>query len=189
MPLPQNKRLTYADLLSWPEEERCELYGGQVLDLASPSVRHQRAVGEIYAQLHDFLRKKPCQAFLAPMDLRLFEQDGDAPEDVDTVLQPDLMVVCGKGQIDERGIRGAPSLVVEILSESTKQYDRVVKYSLYQKAGVPEYWLVDPERKTLQVYTLDEGKYHAGVAYTAASSVPVGVLEGCAIDLRPVFEE
>lgn len=189
MPLPMNKHLTYADLLEWPEDERYELYDGQPVALASPSIRHQEVLTALLLQIGQFLKGKPCKVFPAPCDLRLFESSEDAPEDVDIVLQPDLMVVCDKEKIDDHGVYGAPSLVIEILSESTRRYDKITKFNLYGRAGVPEYWLVDPDRQTVQVFTLEDGQYHAPDAYTAAATVPVGVLNGCAVDLRQVFAE
>ena len=93
------------------------------------------------------------------------------------------------GQVDGKGIHGAPDLVVEILSPSTKQYDCLVKYKLYQQAGIREYWIVDPDKKLVLVYTLVDGQYYVPEVYTAKDSVPVGVLEDCAVDLTAVFPE
>ena len=90
---------------------------------------------------------------------------------------------------DEIGCKGAPDLVIEILSDSTRRHDRIVKYNLYQRAGIREYWIVDPERHTVQVYVLEDGKYNAADAYTSSASVPVSVLPGCVIDLQRVFFE
>lgn len=108
---------------------------------------------------------------------------------VDTVVQPDLMVVRDQSKVDRRGVHGAPDLVIEILSDSTRRLDCMTKLGLYQRSGVQEYWIVDPDMKIVLVYTLAEGRYHAPVAYNSGSSVPVGVLEGCAIDLSAVFPD
>ena len=187
MPIPENLRFSYDDLLSWPENERYELYGGVPVALASPSIPHQAIVGELFAQLHSFLRGKPCKAFLSPVDVRLFASESDAPEHVDTVLVPDLLVVCDSSKIDRRGIRGAPDLIIEILSDSTRRYDLHLKRSLYELAGVREYWVVDPERRNIQVFLLKNGHYETAVIYTSRAVVPVDVLPGCRIDLTNVF--
>ncbi len=189
MPLPQDAVYTYADLLRIPENEgRYELYDGKVVALASPSTTHQAISLRLASQLHAFLEGKPCQAFAAPLDVRLFEQSGDAPEDVKYVVQPDLMVVCSKDQIDENGIHGAPALTIEILSDSTKQADKIFKFNLYQRAGVKEYWIVDPDRQTVQVFNLEDGAYHAPEVFTAKADIDVTVLPGCKIELAKVFD-
>jgi Uma2 family endonuclease len=157
--------------------------------LASPSDVHQEISGEIYFQIRNFLSGKPCKIYYAPFDVRLFEENGERPENVDTVVQPDLMVVCDPGKVDRRGVHGAPDLVIEILSDSTRRNDRLVKYNLYQKAGVREYWIVDPDSRVVSVYTLEEGAYHAAATYAADAQVPVGLWEDFSVDLTRVFPE
>ena len=187
MPLPQRARYSYADLIAWPENERYELYDGFLRALASPSVPHQEISGELFRQLANFLADKPCRVYAAPVDVRLFDSPGDTPEDVDTVVVPDLLVVCDRGKIDRRGIRGAPDLVIEILSESSRRYDRHTKLGLYESAGVREYWIADPERRTVEVFSLRDGGYGAPVVYMAPARLPVGILRGCTIELDRVF--
>ena len=190
MALPEEKSYTYADLLSWEDDARYELIEGVPMMMApGPSVAHQSILGELFAQLHTYLSGKRCKAYLSPCDVRLLEKEGDRPQDVDTVVQPDLIVVCDPNKVDTRGVHGAPDLVVEILSPSTWRHDCLVKYNLYQRAGVKEYWIVDPDKQVVLVHTLEEGQYHAPRAYTARDAVPVGVLEECAVDLTAVFEE
>lgn len=186
-PLPAEKRYTYADLLAWDDNTRYELYNGQPVALASPSDVHQRISMALSAQFYNYLEGKKCSAFAAPFDVRLFEDKGDSPEDVDIVLQPDLMVVCDESKLDRHGVHGAPDLVIEILSPGSARYDKLVKYSLYQRAGVREYWLVDPATRTVCVYVLEDGSYHAATVYSADLSVPVSVLDDCNIDLSKVF--
>jgi Uma2 family endonuclease len=188
-PIPQEREYTYADLLAWDDGVRYELYGGRPVALASPSDVHQEISGEIYFQIRNFLSGKPCKIYYAPFDVRLFEENGERPENVDTVVQPDLMVVCDPGKVDRRGVHGAPDLVIEILSDSTRRNDRLVKYNLYQKAGVREYWIVDPDSRVVSVYTLEEGAYHAAATYAADAQVPVGLWEDFSVDLTRVFPE
>ena len=187
-PLPQERRYSYADLLTWDDDTRYELYDGQPVALASPSDTHQKISMELSTQLHTDLRNKRCSVYAAPFDVRLFEEHGGSPESVNTVLQPDLTVVCDPDKVDRRGIHGAPDLVIEILSPATAQYDRLVKFNLYQRAGVREYWIVDPTSCVVSTYTLENGKYQAA-AYGADSSVRVGILDDCTIDLSTVFPE
>ena len=187
-PLPQEQRYSYADLLAWDDNTRYELYDGRPVALASPSDVHQRISMALSVQLGSYLMGKKCNVYAAPFDVRLFEGQGDSTEDVDTVLQPDLMVVCDQNKVDRRGIHGAPDLVIEILSPSSARYDKLVKFNLYQRAGVREYWIVDASSKSVQVFTLKDGYYRAA-AYGADASVRVGILNDCTIDMSTVFPE
>lgn len=186
-PLPQEQRYTFADLLQWDDNVRYELYYGVPVALASPSDTHQNISGEIHYQLKNYLRGKKCKVYYAPFDVRLFENKGERPEDVDIVLQPDLMVVCDENKVDRQGVHGAPDLVIEILSPASARYDKLIKFNLYQRAGVQEYWIVDPVARSVSVYILENGIYHTPIVYNSASSVPVGILDACQIDLNMVF--
>ena len=185
--LPQEKSYSLADVLSWPDELRIELIEGQPVMMSPPKRIHQEISVSIASQLYDFLKDKKCKVFPAPFAVRLFEQAEDTPKDVETMVEPDITVVCDSDKLDDIGCKGAPDLVIEILSDSTKRHDMITKFSLYSRAGVPEYWIVDPDGQTVQVFTIEAGQYHAPVAYTSTASVPVGVLPGCVIDLNEVF--
>lgn len=191
MPLPLEKgHYTYADYLEWDGDERFELINGKAVMMASPTFTHQTILGQIYRQFAEFLDDKPCNVVMAPFDVRLFEKKGERPEDVDTVVQPDILVICDHKKIDEHGCKGAPDMVIEILSPSTQGHDCFVKLNLYQQAGVREYWIVDPESKTVKVLILDdEGIYHISKAYKQTDTVKVNILNGCVIELDKVFSE
>lgn len=181
---------TYADYLSWNDDERCEIINGEVVMMASPSSRHQEISMELSRQLANFLEGKPCKVYAAPFDVRLFEKAGDDPKDVDTVVQPDILVVCGKDKLDDKGVKGAPDLAIEILSPTTERHDCLVKLNLYQQAGVREYWIADPETETVKVFLLDdEGIYHTAKAYKRTDVVKVNILNGCFIELSKVFPD
>ncbi len=191
MALPQEKieRYTYADVLTWDEGDRIELVDGEAFMMAPPSTAHQSACMELSRQLANYLAGKRCRVFPAPFGVRLFEEDGDFPEDVDTLVEPDISVVCDRSKLDDRGCRGAPDLVIEVLSPATQRHDRLTKFDLYQRSGVREYWIVDLDARVVLVHTLEEGRYHSPLAYPAQSSVPVGVLEDCTVDLDQVFAD
>lgn len=188
VPLPQERRYTYADLLAWDDNTRYELYDGQPVALASPSNAHQLICAELLRQLANYLVGKRCKVYPAPFDVRLFEEKNDSPEEVSAVVQPDLSVICDSSKTDGHGCKGAPDMVVEVTSPSTARYDRLLKFNLYQRAGVREYWIVDPAARVVSVYTLKDGYYRAA-AYGADSSVRVGILDDCTIDLSTVFPE
>jgi Uma2 family endonuclease len=141
-----------------------------------------------------FLRGKPCKVRVAPYDVRLFA-DPKAKRDNkndDTVVQPDLVVICDEEKRAEEGCRGNPDLVVEIFSPSTKFRDMTLKFYHYIVAGVREYWVIDPDAKTLSVYKLatsENGNYYAEpVVYDESASAPVGIFQGeLTITLTDVF--
>ena len=189
MPLPQEKRYTMADAMAWDESERIELIYGQPYMLATPIRAHQEALMELSAQLHEHLKGKRCKVYPAPFAVRLFERDGDDSDDVDTLVEPDISVVCDPDKLDKIGCKGAPDLVIEILSPSTTRHDRFTKFNLYQRAGVREYWIVDPSSKSVQVFVLEDGRYTAKDFGGTEDTIAVNVLEGCSIDLTPVFAE
>ena len=187
MPLAQEKRYTYADVLTWDDDTRYELYDGQPVALASPSNRHQRISFELSRQLGNYLLGRRCQAYHAPFDVQLFARESDKPWDIDTVVQPDIAVVCDESKTAGHGCKGAPDLIIEILSPSSMQYDQFIKLDLYRKAGVKEYWIVDPIKNTISVYLLKGRHYRSPVTYGADAKIPVSILEGCKIDLGLVF--
>ena len=189
MPLPQEERYTLADALDWPEKLRIELIEGEPVMMSPPKRIHQEVSVALASQLYDFLKDKKCKVFPAPFAVRLFEQDGDTPKDVDTMVEPDITVVCDSDKLDELGCKGAPDFVIEILSSSTARYDRTIKYQLYQRAGVREYWIIDPGNKTVQVYTLENGRYNAGDVYLDGTKIPVGIWEDFSVDMSQVFTE
>lgn len=190
MPLPKEKtRYTLADALEWDERERMEVIGGEPVLPATPVRIHQEVSGEIYRQLANYLEGKKCRVYAAPFSVRPFERGGDRPEDVDTLVEPDITVVCDPDKLDEIGCKGAPDLVMEILSPSTQRHDRVVKFNLYWRAGVREYWIVDSAGKIAQSFVLEDGYYIAKELGTAGDKMKVNVLEDCWIDLSRVFSE
>lgn len=190
MPLPKHEeRFTFADVLTWEESDRIEIIEGLPYMMSPPLTIHQSILAELITQINTYLKDKPCRLFPAPFGVRLFEQDGDAPEDVDTLVEPDLSVICDRSKLDKYGCKGAPDFIVEVLSPSSQRHDRMVKFDLYQRAGVREYWIVDPDRKYVQVLLLEEGRYHAPLVYGPTESLPVTVLEGCVVDLPAVFAE
>ncbi|MTI94347.1 MAG: DNA-binding protein [Firmicutes bacterium] len=150
------KKYTYQDYLKLPDEQgfRYEVLNGQLIKEPSPRVIHQRIVRKLLLLLDSYFKKvhPDGEIFFAPLDVTL----GDY-----TVVQPDLLFVAGaqKNIIEENRINGAPTLAVEIISESSRRKDRVLKWQIYQAAGVKHYWLVDPEEKSLECFALQDGAY------------------------------
>lgn len=184
----RNQRYTFADALEW-EEDRVEVINGEVVMMSPPLREHQRISGALFAKLYHFLEGKQCQVYAAPFAVRPFEAEGDRPEDVDTMVEPDITVVCDPDKLDKYGCKGAPDFIIEILSPSTRRMDLSVKFRLYQRAGVREYWILDPDTKTVQVFRIEDGRYDAPDVYTAGAVVPSGIWDGFGIDLTTVFTE
>ena len=191
MPIPaRNASYTFADVLTWDEGERIEIISGEAHMMATPSRLHQEISMELARQLANFLEGKQCRVYPAPFGVRLFERDGDRPEDVDTMVEPDISVVCDRNKLDQYGCKGAPDLIVEILSPSTQRHDQLVKLNLYQRAGVREYWIVDPENETVRVLIrCGDGTLRTHEVYQREDVARVNVLEGCFIELSKVFSE
>ncbi|MCP5052579.1 MAG: Uma2 family endonuclease [bacterium] len=179
---------TYGHLLEWPEDERWELIDGIAYDMAAaPATRHQIVLGDLYRQISVYLLDKTCHVFLAPFDIRLPEAE-EKEEDIRNVLQPDISVICDPKKIDERGCLGSPDLVIEVLSPSTAQKDKKVKFATYERFGVNEYWIVHPQDMTLTVFKLLAGKsYGRPDVYLPEDKVSPGVLPELIIDLSTVF--
>ena len=183
-PLQKEKYYTYSDYVKWDDETRCELIGGEVYMMSpAPTRFHQKIIGKLFWQLENHLQGKPCEVYLSPFDVRL-----NAAEEDDTVVQPDLLIICDKSKLTDAGCDGAPDMVVEILSPSTAHKDRLLKFRSYQKYGVREYWIIDPVSTTLQACILTNGKYETNI-YDANETAPVFILDGCGVDLKKVFDE
>jgi len=187
--IDRDGRYTYADYCRWGDDERWELIDGVAYDMcAAPSHVHQYIVGNFYGLLWAQLEGHPCHAYVAPFDIRLPRTD-EADDAVDTVVQPDIVVVCDKTKLDGRGCRGAPEFVVEVISPSTASKDIIKKTAVYESRGVKEYWIVHPVDRILFVRLLtDDGVFTPAEALEATGTIAVRTLEGVSIDFDRVFD-
>jgi Uma2 family endonuclease len=189
--LDLKKRYTYADYLTWMDDVRRELYDGFIkLMTPAPSSRHQEISFNLSGIFRNFILKMKCKGFAAPSDVR-FPKDktklGD--QQVYTVLQPDLYIVCDLSKIDARGCLGAPDLIIEIISPKNPKRDLKDKFEIYQQHGVREYWIVNPNDENVNVFVLDEkGKYQLVGMYAEDDKIPVNIFDGdLKVDLTEVF--
>lgn len=191
MEQPIEKYYTFADVLEWDESVRAEIIYGKLYMTMSPPLRvHQEISGGLIVQIYNFLKDKPYKVYPGPFGVRPFEKDGDSPENVDTLVEPDITVVCDHSKLDKYGCKGAPDFIIEILSPSNTRHDRLVKLNLYQRAKVREYWIADPSSQTIEVYLLNEdGRLALSEIYTRKDTAKVTVLPGCEIELSKVFTE
>ena len=183
----EERRFTYADYKEWELDagERYEIISGEAFAMSGPNTKHQAILMELSSQLHVFLRDKPCKVFPAPYDVRLFYKEDESD---DTVVQPDIIVICDEYKIGSEGCRGAPDLVIEILSPSNTAVEMERKRDLYRQAGVREYWVVDTAHNGLTVFCFNAAAIIANT-YKAADTVPVGILPGFSVELGQVFAE
>ncbi|MBR4209149.1 MAG: Uma2 family endonuclease [Lachnospiraceae bacterium] len=177
----KEKRYTIKDYLSFPEEKRCELIDGVIYDMGAPTTIHQYIARAVCRRLEDFILagKGSCVTFISPIDVQ------PDPLDDTTIVQPDVIVVCDREKITRARIIGAPDLVVEVLSPSTRKKDIGVKSNVYERSGVREYWLVDPDRENVIVYRY--GEDYVIQLYPFSAPVPVGIFgDECVIDFAPI---
>ncbi len=188
--LDLSKTYSYADYLQWKFEERIELIKGRIFKMSpAPSSKHQEISGNIYFAFKLYLLKKPCKVFSAPFDVRLPRKSKNN-QDLITVVQPDICVICDPSKIDERGCLGAPDIVVEILSPGNNKTELQNKYEVYEESGVQEYWIVSPQDKTFFRYTLNQdGVYVASKLLPSDSEVTTPVLPGFILNLEEVFAD
>jgi Uma2 family endonuclease len=182
---------TYADYLVGWLDERVELIKGKLYKMSpAPTSSHQRVVGELHLQIGNFLKKKKCKVFIAPFDVRL-PQAGKEDNDIKTVVQPDLCVICDLLKIDEKGCLGAPDWIIEILSKHTSAKDLSKKFEVYEQTGVKQYWVVDPVGETVLVYILSKnGKYEGFLKpFIRTEKISPTIFTDLVIDLEEVFPD
>ena len=174
---------TYADYLTWSADHGDELINGiaYIREPPAPSRPHQEIVVELCRQAANALQGKPCRAYVAPFDVRL-PKAGEADDQIDTVVQPDVLIVCDCTKRDERGMRGAPDWVAEVLSPTTAGHDQIIKLPAYERAGVPEVWLIHPTDRTLIIYRLEAGRYTRSTVLELKGKTPINAVPGVSID-------
>ncbi|MDR0731468.1 MAG: Uma2 family endonuclease [Treponema sp.] len=183
--LRDEQSFTYADYRAWDlkEGERYELIDGVPYAMSAPGAHHQEILIALAAAFYGFFKGKPCKVYPAPYDVRLFYRGDEAD---DTVVQPDLAVVCDEEKRGPEGCRGAPDLVIEILSPSNTVVEMMRKFDLYRRAAVQEYWLVSPEEKSIHAYCF-LGDRVVGRVYTDAAEAEI--FPGLKLSLEEIFAE
>lgn len=201
--LDQGKQYTYADYLTWRLKDRIELIMGRIYPMFpaspdeaegggagkrswAPSSEHQQIVLALLGNLYQYLKKRACKVFPAPFDVVLPSLSGT----LDTVVQPDITVICDLSKITKRGCMGSPDLVVEVVSKASVKKDLHEKYSLYERCGIKEYWLVLPAERSLIMFTLDDaGVYQPSKPLTRGDKITSPSLPGLEIDLDEIFPD
>lgn len=158
------KQYTYAEYLTWRFNERVELIKGWIYKMSpAPKTKHQESSGELFYAMKHFIKctNKKCKILDAPFDVRLKKNQGQSEQEITTVVQPDICIICDLDKLDDAGCLGAPDLIVEILSDSTAKKDYNEKFNLYEENEVKEYWIVNPATKTIELFSLINGRYES----------------------------
>lgn len=189
--LDMNKRYTYADYLTWDFDEMVELIKGKIFKMSPAPLRvHQRIAKNISFEIEKYLTGKKCQAYDAPFDVRLVKKKKSTNSEITTIVQPDISVICDLEKLDDYGCIGAPDLIVEVLSKSTKKKDYHEKYQLYEENGVLEYWIADPVRKEIDVFVLENGEYaNIGIYDKSGDKIPCAVFPDFELVWDDVFRD
>ena len=176
MAMKGKKSYTVADIEALPEGVRAELIDGEMFMMASPTLTHQELLVNLTVEISLYIRdrKGDCKVLPAPFGVYIKNDDHH-------FVEPDISVICDKKKLDEKGCHGAPDWVIEIVSPTSGRMDYVRKLSLYQTAGVREYWIVDPQRETVTVYDLENGR--EPVEYPFSERIKAGIYEDLYLNL------
>ncbi len=179
---------TYGDLLARDDEARWELIDGQAYAMTGPSWQHQHVVAVLIVQLYAYFGPRGCRVLPAPFDVRLARAD-ERDDSIATVLQPDISVVCDLSKLDARGCRGAPELVVEVLSPTSLSRDNIQKRAIYELHGVKQYWLVHPLDQLATIYRLDGAEFGKPDIFDTRGVIAIAGYDGLEIDWDQIFSD
>ncbi|MGM9511938.1 Uma2 family endonuclease [Larkinella sp. GY13] len=188
--LDLTKKYTYADYLTWQLDEWVELIKGKVARMSpAPKRIHQAISFNLSRILGQRLKGNTCRAYAAPFDVRLTTMDVVTNEAIETVVQPDISVICDPAKLDEQGCIGAPDWIIEILSPGSMARDTKEKFDLYEENGVKEYWIVAPGEKNISVFVLEGDRYQLVADFYQPGLIPVRTLADFSIEWGTVFED
>ncbi|MCB9276051.1 MAG: Uma2 family endonuclease [Lewinellaceae bacterium] len=190
--MDMKRAYTYADYLTWTFEEAVELIKGKIFRMSpAPNTYHQEISSNLFIKIGYFFGNKACKVFHAPFDVRLPLPPGHVNDDeIQTVVQPDISIICDLSKLDARGCLGAPDWIIEIASPSTSRKDRKDKFEVYEYSGVREYWMVFPEDEYVLAYTLNaDGKYIGRPPFNKGEKISPSIFPKLVIALSDIFPE
>jgi Uma2 family endonuclease len=180
------KTYTYKDYLSYDEGERIEIIEGEIINMSpAPSRIHQKIITEILGELRNYIKlnNDPCEVYPAPFDV-ILTNDNDDILNSRNIVQPDISVICDKSKLTDKGCTGSPDMIVEVVSEYNPRNDYIRKLNLYEQFKVKEYWIVNPIKKNIFVYTLTDNGYDAPTSYTFNDKIKVNIYDNLEIDFN-----
>lgn len=180
MAIPKEKKYTIDDIYKLPEETRAELIDGQIYFMTPPNTRHQWILKELVVKIDTYIKSNngSCEVYPAPFAVFLNKDDTK-------YVEPDISVICNPDKLDDKGCKGAPDWIIEIISPNTASHDYIRKLNLYQTAGVREYWIVNPMRKTVFVYFFEEKAFDV-ISYTFQDKIKVNIYDDLTIDFSEI---
>jgi len=171
---------TYDDYMNTSEGVRVEIIDGEIFNMAPPSRIHQKILGELYGEIHNYLKDKNCEVYAAPFGVFLGNDEQDIRER--HCVEPDISVICDENKLIDQGCLGSPDFIIEIVSPSTKSHDYIRKLNLYNQYGIKEYWIVNPLNETVLVFVIENDAFDAPTSYTFKDTIHSAVLEQFAFD-------
>lgn len=180
---------SYADYLKWKFEERVELIKGKIMKMTALNRKHQDVSGNLFFTVKQFLFDKSCKVYVAPFDVRLPRKNKSTDEEIITVVQPDVCIICDTTKLDDKGCVGTPDLVVEILSPGNSKKEIRLKYEVYEEAGVKEYWIINPVEENVAVLLLNvSGKFEGARLYATDDIIYSNAVAGLTVNLSDIFQ-
>ena len=182
------KTYTYKDYLIYDENERIEIIEGEIINMSpAPSRIHQKIIIKLSTQIENYITSNngSCEVYPAPFDVILKNDDEDITNSKN-IVQPDISVICDKSKLTDKGCTGSPDMIVEVISPYNPSNDYVRKLNLYEKFKVKEYWIVNPMKKSILVYTLTDNGYDAPTAYTFNDKIKVNIYDNLEIDFNTI---
>ena len=188
--LDMNGKYNYADYLTWKFEQAVEIIKGHIMPMAAPSPKHQSISWQLTLMVGNTFMNQKCRAFAAPFDVRLFDKSKSvkANQDVYSVVQPDICIICDVDKLDDKGCQGAPDLVIEILSAGNSKKEMKIKKQLYEENLIREYWIIDPEHETVHQFVLGDNQlYNPPIIYVSEDVVYADIFKELQVPLEKVF--
>lgn len=179
MPLLKDETFTIEDIYALPDGKRAELIDGKIYNMTPPSTSHQRICGSLARKIGNYIEANhgKCEVFAAPFAVFLNKDDK-------TYVEPDISVICDTEQLDERGCNGAPDWIIEVVSPGSQRMDYLTKLFKYRTAGVREYWIVNPAKNMVTVYSFQPREDVE--QYSFEDDIPVGIYQGFSIKIAEI---
>lgn len=181
---------TYADYLTWQFEERLELIKGRIFKMSpAPSRYHQKVSGNLHGILFQKFNHESCNLYAAPFDVRLPVWNKKKPDQIYTVVQPDICIICDRSKLDDAGCNGAPDLIIEILSPGNSRKEMKEKFEVYEESKVKEYWLVNTTDRHVIIYTLEKDRFIGLKPFVEEEDIHSPLFPGLKMPVEDIFKD